>query len=430
MSEGSERDALESALKEATGRVRILGTVPFDLDWESIVQSWARAAGDNSGREINVLCESDNALFMRALTSDLPSAEPRMSYRDLRVIRDRALEVPTLYREFTEAAGQNTTFPGAVRIMHLPMPLAVVDVDGDRFVCLTLADATAPVERVKPGDPLWEETTRYMEVYFSPDSGGRYAAEDGTELLELFDHEGVPRGIFPRNSFYDTDYTQLVVWALIFDRQGRLLIHRRSDNAKDNRGMWDKSVGGHVDPSEHADTSHGALREVIEELFTDELDAARGFRPFQVTDDDVVYLGEWRSEVRGRYMFKEAAHYDKRWFFVRLRNRPRVYTPRLMPDGSSRRLRVRADVFFFVAGDVLTEDKLGSLKNSAYKLVEVTDLKSVMDAAMSGTPVPGFDPTGDVPQFSPDLVNIMTGELRDELQEFAQMVKRYINAHR
>jgi hypothetical protein len=69
---------------------------------------------------------------------------------------------------------------------------------------------------------------------------------------------------------------------------------------------------------------------------------------------------------------------------------------------------------------------LGELKNSRFKLIELTDLKSAMDQALRGGAVLGFDATQPVPKFTPDLVNIMTGRLRNTLEEFSQYIKRYV----
>ena len=91
-----------------------------------------------------------------------------------------------------------------------------------------------------------------------------------------------------------------------------------------------------------------------------------------------------------------------------------------------RGLRVIADVFLFVAGSGLNDASLGKLKNSSFKLVEVAELKSAMDRARRNEPVTDFDEDGGVPQFTPDLVNIMTGRLRDTLDEFSQYIKRFI----
>jgi site-specific recombinase len=57
-----------------------------------------------------------------------------------------------------------------------------------------------------------------------------------------------------------------------------------------------------------------------------------------------------------------------------------------------------------------------------------------MDRAIAGEEIPGFDENrfdedkvNVIPKFTPDLRNIMTGKLRDVLEEFSQYIKRYIS---
>ena len=57
------------------------------------------------------------------------------------------------------------------------------------------------------------------------------------------------------------------IHVLIFDRQGRLLLQKRSQQKDTNPGKWDTSVGGHVAPGEQPDVA--ARRETNEELGID-----------------------------------------------------------------------------------------------------------------------------------------------------------------
>ena len=50
-----------------------------------------------------------------------------------------------------------------------------------------------------------------------------------------------------------------------------------------------------------------------------------------------------------------------------------------------------------------------------------------VDKALRGEEVPGFDGNRSVPTFAPDLEYIMTGRLRDTLEEFSQHIKEYIH---
>jgi hypothetical protein len=420
---------MEKLLSEAKRSVRLLGVVALDADWDSLAGAWTEQFKKNQHFEIEILCESDNMLFTKAFTSDSDVASDRRSFEELKFIRDRALELGDL---LSAERGLKDQTSGAIHlsieIMHLAIPISLVEVDGSLYANLWLHEIDRGFEEIKDGHEWQSLLQRYIETYFDPKQGRKYAGVPDTELLELFDHNRIPRGIFPRSSFYDTDYSQLVVWALVFDRQGRLLIHRRADNAEDNRSMWDKSVGGHVDFSLDVDTSRGVLREVIEELFSDETkEKSQHFTAWAVTDDEMIYVGEWRPKQRRRSPFLEISTFGHEWAFFRLKNSPNLYSPREMPDGSMKRLRMISDVFLFVAGPGLTDENLGNLKNSEFKLIELPDLKNVMDRALRNEEVQDFDPKYGIPRFSPDLTNIMTGELRGVLEEFSQYVKRYVS---
>ncbi|MBN1813569.1 MAG: protein kinase [Anaerolineae bacterium] len=421
---------LEEVLLAAKQRVRLLGVVALNAGWERLAAKWAENLTHSTDFKITLLCESDNALFSRSFTYDTDAVKSdRRSFQMLKFVRDRAIidlleflserDVP----DELVGSGKNVE----IEITYLPVPLSVVQVDHKTFVNLWLHESEDTFEEINRDHPWYTSITRYVDTYFDPKLGRKYACSPGDEVLELFDHWRIPRGIYPRKSFYDTDYSQLVVWAFVFDRQGRLLIHRRSDNAKDNQGMWDKSVGGHINFLTDVDTSRAALREVIEELFSDELKRSKSdFTTWAVTDRDMVFLGEWRPDQRGRHPFSEIRAFEREWTFFRLRDSQQLYSPRTMPKGGERRLRVIADVFLFVAGPQLTDDSLGELKNSVFKLVEISELKNVMDRALRGEEIPGFDQSKPIPTFSPDLKNIMTGGLRTVLEEFSQFVKKYV----
>jgi hypothetical protein len=423
-------EQIEKLLATAQQSIRLLGVVALDADWESLTEVWAKQLRNNPNFQIEILCESDNMLFTKSFTCDSDIASERRSFQELKFIRDRALELPDLLLEeggAKELITNDNASQLSIEIMHLAIPISLVQVDDALFANLWLHEIDKGFEEINEGHPWYSLLQRYIKTYFDPKQGRNYAGEPDTELLELYDHSRTPRGIYPRSSFYDTDYSQLVVWALVFDREGRLLIHRRADNAKDNRSMWDKSVGGHVDFSLDVDTSRGVLREVIEELFSDEIkEKSKLFTAWAVTDEQMIYMGDWRPKQRRRYPFREISTLSQEWAFFRLKDSQHLYSPRVMPSGVTRRLRVISDVFLFVAGPGLTDETLGDLMNSEFKLITLPDLKNAMDRALRNEKVQEFDTKNEIPLFSPDLTNIMTGELRGVLEEFSQYVKRYV----
>ena len=425
------RKQLHEILRQARYQVRMLGVVALNASWQELAGEWSKKILHIEDFKVTLLCECDNILFSRAFAYDTDAAKyPRHSVQIFKFIRDRAV---TDLPDFLSQQGVPNDLIGSgkkfeVEVTYLPMPISVIQVDNRLFANLWLHGSEDTFEEITLEHPWDTSITRYMDTYFAPRLGRKYACSAKEEVLELFDHSRIPRGIYPRKSFYDTDYSQLVVWAFVFDRRGRLLIHRRSDNAKDNQGMWDKSVGGHINFLTDVDTSRATSREVIEELFSDELRRSRSdFTTWAVTDRDMLYLGEWRPDHRGRYPFSEVNAFKHEWAFFRLRESQHLYSPRTMPDGRERRLRVIADVFLFVAGPQLTDDSLGNLKNSVFKLIEISELKNAMDRALRGEEVVGFDQSRSIPKFTPDLKNIMTGKLRAVLEEFSQFIKQYVS---
>ncbi|HEU5319500.1 MAG TPA: NUDIX domain-containing protein [Methylomirabilota bacterium] len=110
------------------------------------------------------------------------------------------------------------------------------------------------------------------------------AAEE--ELLNVYDAEGRVTGALPRREAKRSGLAVGAVNALVLNGRGELLMQRRPAG-KENGGLWDKSVGGHVSAGESFDAT--LLREAGEELFDDprsqqvrlvagdDLEAAAGF---------------------------------------------------------------------------------------------------------------------------------------------------------
>jgi isopentenyldiphosphate isomerase len=86
------------------------------------------------------------------------------------------------------------------------------------------------------------------------------------ELLNVYDASGAVLGARPRGEAKRSGLTLGAVNALVVDGGGRVLLQRRPDD-KENGGLWDKSVGGHVSAGEDFDAC--LVREAGEELFDD-----------------------------------------------------------------------------------------------------------------------------------------------------------------
>ena len=85
------------------------------------------------------------------------------------------------------------------------------------------------------------------------------------EIVDLYDEERRPLGLTAeRHAPKAPGQYRLVVHVCYFDRRGRLLIQRRTENKDLWPGRWDVSVGGGVDAGETS--RQAAEREFREEL--------------------------------------------------------------------------------------------------------------------------------------------------------------------
>lgn len=141
---------------------------------------------------------------------------------------------------------------------------------------------------------LYNQLEEYINFLLDEKGGGKYLSKPDDELIELYDMKDVPRGIYPRKAFYTTNYQRYSVWAFIFNRKGEVLLQQRSPFTVDNRNLWDKSAGGHVDLKDSS-TIITAKRELVEELFLPEAE----FSKYMSADlGDIVDFGEWNIEKR------------------------------------------------------------------------------------------------------------------------------------
>ena len=84
------------------------------------------------------------------------------------------------------------------------------------------------------------------------------------ELLNLYDASGSVVGARPRNEAQQEGFAAGAVQLLLVGGDGRVLLQKRRAD-KENGGLWDKSVGGHVLAGESFDEA--LVREANEELF-------------------------------------------------------------------------------------------------------------------------------------------------------------------
>lgn len=412
------------ALKSSYRNVVIIGTCPISDDeyWPEVTQYLLQKL-DTGDIRCNVIAESDNQLFQLSLRTDSSNIIPqssRITFTQLKFRRD------FVHRNLINTDNRKSN--SKYEISSLNLPIYIISFDDNIWYLPAFASSIKldMFKKVSQGDVWYESIREYTTKLINKEQDGRFSAKPDEEMLELFDQDQIPRGIFPRDCFYDTDHYQFVVWDFVFSRKGELLIHKRSENAKDNQGMWDKTVGGHSDFNKERSSSDAATRELIEELYTKEKKHQTG-REFSLLSEDiskVYYLGEWRLDGRGaefldiiKTLDNGAKPQEEPWVFYKLSGTISHNTPRILPDnGGEKRLRVLVDVFIYISNTVLTREYAKSqLTNSEFMLIEPSMLKTWIEN--------GVDDRGDEFKVTPDLEYIMAGKLRDRIDEVAQLIK-------
>lgn len=414
---------LQKLSKES--KVLIIGSLPITEIgvWNDIKTGIFK----DGGAVVSLIVESDNDLFQKSLKTDTPYVTKRITLTELKFRRDNVIK---------EAKKNNIT----CRISHLQMSANIIAFGDDEIWYCPIFGESESLESfiLTSGSTniVWYHTTkRYLDNIKDQNKTGKYLSKPGEELLELFDQDNIPRGIFPRDCFYNTDFYQYVVWGLVFNRDGKLLIHKRSVNAKDNQGMWDKSIGGHVDFAKERSSAAAVIRELIEELFTDEKVQQTGhiFSLLKADSSKIWDLGDCPNAETGDDCFNLISNIEKLypkgeepWFMYKAEEFLQRNTPRMLPDKDmngnviapkerERKLRVLADVFIFISNTTLTEESANKMKNSSYRLIDIPLLKTHMENR-TDYKLEEFVAT-------PDLTYIMESKIREILELISQLIK-------
>ncbi len=442
----SQSPSLLDIIGNCEDRVIILGTNPLHPLLEDSSRLFADLLDVNPGLMVHILYESDSENFNQELSADDYSTSSRMSYTLLTVHRRRVAGGSTDSGLLSETrrilkgtdAAKNVEERLVLQQMNLRLPLNIVLADDTLWIVPTLhrMPNISSYRKVDPEDELYKELVDYVEFCIDPARGGVYLSKPGDELIELYDRDGVPRGIFPRSCFYTTRFTRYSVWGFVFNRKGELLLHKRSESTKDNRLLWDKSIGGHVDVGDSSSLLT-ASRELVEELFLPE---AEFTKYTQAELGDIINFGDWLPKKRTERSYLEAFTFlgKQDWIVFRATSSDgdpltvtRVSKRRIHgADGtvSTRRTVFRSDVYLFIAPrDYLdTPEQMKKLVGLAeetgaasdHRLITVSDLSSWIHK----TEAEGIEEK----TFTDDLlaINLEYSDLLEGFAEFVRFVAR------
>ncbi|MDR1202840.1 MAG: NUDIX domain-containing protein [Tannerellaceae bacterium] len=456
---------LLNLIKKAKSRIRILGAVAFNLPYDDYKKDWSNKI-NAGGLQVEIICESESSLnYFSLISSNKRVSGENRSYDISNFMNIKNLPLQKV-REYLlnkncrhlEPKGENPLRDEdgnpimekdekgedkikvnkeeaqffSLRTSYLPIPIPVINIDDDYYIALSLTAFCdlEKFEKISEEHIWWNEFEKYFKVYFESDLGAKkYSTEitskdNKTEVIIMYNDDRHVLGQLPRDSFLDTTKVKVVIWGMLFSRDGKVLIHQRGKNAKDNRGMWDKSIGGHVDlEKDTVDTTRAASREMLEELYKVEAEGQGDHSKsenMKIDETKPIFLGDWRPEVRFTFPFSEIKNKKDEMFFFRIKydfiKKP-VDSPRVLLNGDESPVKCCADVYAFVMPEGF-EKTIGDLKNSKYKLLELNELNDAykfkeIELEKNGEKViERFNPT-------PDLKKIITGELWTEFNRFS-----------
>lgn len=448
MSQILSREEIFERIINAKKRVRILGVLALDFDWKKVRDNWLKRI---SGGELSVdiICEAEHLVRIQSLVA----SDTRFSHED------RPYEMGTftnilqkplheLYKYLKDNNCKNmepsdTKQYFSLRTSYIYIPVPVVNIDEEYYYTLPLTkfNSVSKYEKLEDNSIWYQEFENYFFGYFDSEYGVKKYSTEKTEkgnkeeVIPWYDEVSNEKthynsrkiiGLLPRDSFANTPLNKLVVWGLIFTRDGKLLIHKRGKNAKDNQGMWDKSVGGHVDLLD-IDTPKAIAREVGEELYKIEKEEQGGHDDISfigIDPDKMIFLGEWKPNRRYVIPFADINNHQGDFLYFRFAydfsTRPKP-SPRYLPNNKGIvRVNAFADVFVCVTPkDFSTE----ALKNSKFKIVELYELKDMYNQRQCK------NENGDYEEFcvSPDLESIINSSMWDQLNSFSDYIKENIN---
>jgi hypothetical protein len=435
-------------IQGAERQVVIVGVNPLFPDLEESAAYFQNLMGAQQDLRLAIFYESDNENFGQSVTTAidwLGTSDRSHSYAELTIHRDRVAGTAAhtglkrAIEDLTPDAEQAQSIRNRVTIkqLNLRVPMNIIVADDRIWTCSVLTRSASMEDyiEVSAGSKPYADVWAYVDGLRKNASAGLYTSEPGDELIWVYDRAGVARGIFPRAAFYTTRYARYSVWGLVFNRNGQMLLQQRSPTTKDNRGLWDKATGGHVDLSD-ASTSTTAKRELVEEMY---LPRAEFTKHMRADLADIIDFGEWNPRKRPERYFREAfgaLGYDDWVMFRAVDTRTDLpmtvnrISERLWHDTDDSPARIRktvfmSDVYFFVApaGHLLSSETLAEdlaedseAAASKHKLVTVAELLDwFTEAERTGT---------DKQTFTDDLLYLVLEhrELLESIAEFAKYV--------
>lgn len=351
-------------LREANEKIVFIGILPIAEEIEKSAQDFADILEASPELKIYVLCESDDFCFQLSMLVDNRGSTNRKSYTNLKTHRDIILGTKQKRGFFYNEVAKLTKDNDSIKRVFIKQQNTIMSnfaIIVDEVIYYTLISNNFPAlnnyVKADKDSTLHQQILDYTNFMINGE-GKQFLSSPEDELLQLLDKNNIPRGIFPRSCFYTTKFKRRSIWGFVFNRKGELLLHQRSFEAKDGQGLWDKSVGGHINLGEDATVT--AKRELIEELFMKE---AEFTSYIDAKLEDILGFGEWNRKKRHESSYKGTFDLldDDDWILFTATDKDNEGKPLIIDRVSQRRyhwskekIEFRptifvSNVFFFIA---------------------------------------------------------------------------------
>lgn len=303
--------------KYAEKEIVIVGVNPIINEIIDNAQLFSDLLRCNQGLKITIIYESETENFNQSLFYDKDLSEHKIEFERLQTYRNRLIGGKKARNkknagfledvlDYCKSEEESIDFSKRLTLLQNNLRHNINIIKADNVIFYSFTGLELPSINlyqkisISSNPEFYKQISNYISFLFNAKTGGLYLSKPGEELIQLYDRDDYPRGIYPRKAFYSTDFQRYSVWAFIFNRKGELLLHKRSDYVADNQSLWDKSAGGHVDLRDSS-TIITAKRELVEELFLPEAEYTKYMR---AEIGDIIDFGEWNPEKRQEKHFK------------------------------------------------------------------------------------------------------------------------------
>jgi hypothetical protein len=417
---------LVDLIKNTANELTIIGTIPLYDELVDFSEEIYQALVQNQNLHLNIFYESDSDLFYQSLSTDTRVARNRVSFAKLKDSRNRVSRLRESVIKYAAIPEEKKFLTERLQVeqVNLRLLLNVIRSDKELYLCPVSSEIPSKqmYHHIESNDVWYSLVNDYIDFYTDEQKGRIYQSKPSDEMLVMYDKDEIPRGIFPRKAFYNTDFQRYSVWLFIFNRKGEMLLHQRSKKAKDNWELWDKSAGGHVDIVD-VSTAASAERELIEELF---LSNAEFTKYVMENPYDIINMGVWKPEKRGYERalsdIPNFGPYDWAYFYLNepiSRTSKRRYRDNPNAKMGLTETKFISDVFLFIAPAEIIDDEEAVEKLSGEVSLNRT-LKTIPEIVhwIEDEKSKG----NETEVFTDDLLYIMD-YMRDMLEEFSEMVK-------